>query len=66
MYISFFICFQLFWEKTSLSNKCASLFTQGVFPKIKKMYMKKVIVKVIVKIEAIFFIVFKQGYRDLI
>ena len=53
----------MFWDKTGLSNEYASLFTRGVFPKIKNVYEEA---KVIVKIEAVFFIVFQPDYRDLI
>ena len=56
----FFKCFQVFWDKTSLSNEYA-LLTLGVFPKIKKEEHE-----VIGKIEAAFFIDFKPDYRDLI
>ena len=57
------MCFQVFWNKTGLSNDYASLFTRGVFPRIKNVHEEA---KVIVKIEAVFFIVFQPDYRDLI
>ena len=63
----FSICFQAFWDKTGLSNKFASLFTRGVFSKIKNVYEEaKVIIEIVIVIEVVFFIVFKPDYRDLI
>ena len=59
----FFICFQVCWDKIGLSNEYASLFTRGEFPKIKKICEEA---KAIVKIETVFFIIFKPNYRDLI
>ena len=60
----FFLCFQAFWDKAGLSNEYVSLFTRGIFPKIKKNVYEEA--KVIVKIEAVFFFVFKPVYKDLI
>ena len=59
----FFKCFQVCWDKAGLSNEYVSLFTRGAFPKIKNVCEEA---KAIVKIEAVFFIIFKPNYRDLI
>ena len=52
-----FSCFQVFWDKTGLSNEYVSLFPRGVFPTIKNVYEET---KVIVKIEDYFSLFFNQ------
>ena len=57
----FFICFQVCWDKTGLSNEYESTATRRTFPKRKHVCEEA---KVLVKIEAIRFIVFKPDYRN--
>ena len=52
-----FSCFQVFWDKTGLSNEYVSLFTRGVFPKMKNVYEEA---KLIVKIEVVFSLFLNQ------
>ena len=57
------MCISFFHMFSGMLGQSRSLFTQGAFPKIKNACEEA---KAIVKIEAVFFIIFKPNYRDLI
>ena len=59
MYISFFKCFQVYSEKTGLSNEYCHTRDIPLNEKLAKLRLVKIM---LVKIEVAFFIVFKPDY----